>query len=326
MQAPPPEAILMELGTAYWLSRAIATAARFDLADAVKDGPKSAAEIASERGLHADNTFRLLRALAAYGIFEQHPDGRFASNAIAATFEKGAPMYAPMRSLVGGDHWAAWGNLEHGIRTGENPFDAHFGMDCWKYYAQHPEVQAEFDAAMTGYSNSVLPAILEAYDFSRFTHILDIAGGHGAVLNAILDAAPNAQGTLFDQPHVVEKASVKRAAKVGGSFFDEVPAGGDCYVMKFILHDWKDADCLRILATVRRAIAPNGKLVLLETVLLPPNQRDWGKLLDLNMLAIPGGRERDEVEWRALLAAGGFRLDRVVPTKSPVSVIESSPI
>jgi len=324
-QTPPPEAQIFEMATAYWLSRAISAAARFDLADSVAAGPKSATQIAEERGLHPDNTLRLLRALAAYGIFEQKPDGTFAATALSNTFVQDGPMYAPLRSLVGGDHWAAWGNLEHGIKTGENPFDAHFGMDCWKYYAEHPQVQAEFDAAMTGFSNSLLPAILEAYDFSGYSHIVDIAGGHGAVLEAILESAPNARGTLFDQPHVVEKATVKRAAKVGGSFFEAVPEGADAYVMKFILHDWKDADCLRILATIRRAIAPKGKLILLETVLAPPNQPDWGKLLDLNMLAIPGGRERDADEWRTLLARGGFDLKRVVPTKSPISAIESVP-
>jgi len=206
-------------------------------------------------------------------------------------------------------------------------------MSNWEYRARYPEASPIFDRAMTGLSHGVAGGILKAFDFSRFECVVDVSGGQGALLAAILSKHSSIRGVLFDQPHVVAGAEqVLRAAGVadrcqvvGGNFFEAVPDGGDAYVMKHILHDWEDEQATVILRTCRRAMGPNGELLVIERQIAPPNQGAEGKFADLNMLVGPGGRERTRDEWAALFAAGGYRLMRVTPADVRVSILEGAP-
>jgi len=326
---------LQRLITGYQVSQALHVAATLGIADRLGDGPQSCEDLAAAAGAHAPTLYRLLRALAAVGVFREEPDRRFALTPLGAGLRADAPQpVGPMAVFVGQPYyWQAWGHLLHSVRTGENAFRALNGISVWEYRARHPEAGAGFDAAMTAGSRRVAGAVAAAYDFGARRCVVDVAGGQGALLAAILSRHPHLRGVLFDQPHVVAGAApVLRAAGVegrcevvGGDFFtSELPAG-DAYVLKAILHDWEDAPATALLRNCRRTLAADGRLLLVERVLAPPNEGAAGKLSDLNMLVSPGGQERSEAEWAALLDAGGFRLAGVTPTAAGVSVIEAAP-
>jgi len=232
---------------------------------------------------------------------------------------------------LGEEHYPAWGDLMHSVRTGEIAFDHHFGMPVWEFFERHPENAATFNDAMTGMTNAVTGAVMESYDFSAFRKVVDVGGGHGSLLASVLSANPRAIGVLFDAPSVIagarelEGAGVAdRCEKVAGDFFQSVPQGGDAYLLKWILHDWDDERSVAILTNCRRAMAEDGKVLLIEAVLPPGNDPHFGKLIDLNMLVMTGGRERTEEGYRRMLEASGLRLTRVVPTPSPMSVVEAA--
>jgi hypothetical protein len=230
--------------------------------------------------------------------------------------------------------WHSWGELLHSVRTGENAFRHLHGTDVWEYRSTRPELAAGFDAAMTALTRHVDRALLDAYDFGRFGTIVDVGGNRGALLAAILREHPDARGVLFDQGHVVagapallEAAGVADRVRIeAGSFFDAVPEGGDAYLLKSIVHDWEDAEAEAILRVVRRAMAPEGTLLVLERVLAPPNEGPDGKFSDLNMLVMPGGRERTLDEYAALFARAGFELVRELPSAAGTSVVEGRPV
>jgi hypothetical protein len=223
-------------------------------------------------------------------------------------------------------HWQAWGALLHGVRTGESPFYSVHGTDPWDYRAGHPEESAIFDAAMTDIMRRANAHLLAAYDFGRFGTVVDVGGGRGAFLGAVLEANPAMRGILFDQPHVVAGAVVgERCEIVGGSFFDAVPQGADAYLLKAVLHDWEDDDALAILARCRAAIPADGALLVVERDLGAPNENPDAKLSDLNMMIGPGGRERTRDEFARLFAAGGFDLESTTPSAIGLSVFEGRP-
>jgi hypothetical protein len=238
-----------------------------------------------------------------------------------------------MTSVIGAEHYDAWGAAEHSIRTGEIAFDHVHRMPVWKFFQANPGNAQDFDQAMTDFTRAIYPAVLKAYDFGQFGRIMDVGGGHGSLLTAILTLHPKVRGTVFDQPYVAAGAArhfgasklSDRADAIGGDFFESIPAGGDAYTMKFIIHDWDDLQSIRILGNIRKAIAPTGKLLLLETVLPEGNEPHFARFMDLNMLVMTGGRERTEREYAELLRKGGFHLARVVPTESVISVIEAVP-
>lgn len=218
----------------------------------------------------------------------------------------------------------------HSVRTGQSATEHVFGMPDFEYMKLHPEEAKLFNDAMRSHSSAVIPAILEAYDFGQFGTIADIAGGQGHLLAAVLSRHPNAKGILFDLPHAIDDARrvglLNGQAKfVAGDFFDAVPEGAHAYMLKNIIHDWHDDKAGKILASCRRAIAPTGKLLIMEMILPGINEPGYAKLLDLVMLAFPGGQERTTDEYSVLLANAGFRLARVVPTRSPISIIEAVP-
>jgi ubiquinone/menaquinone biosynthesis C-methylase UbiE len=233
-------------------------------------------------------------------------------------------------SELGEDHYDAWRDVLHSVTTGEIAFDHHFGMPVWQYYSENPEAGQTFNQSMTGITRSVEEAVIGSYDFSRFRTVVDVGGGHGSFLASILKVNPTANGVVFDAPQVVEGGPDRiraqglegRCEAVGGDFFDSVPAGGDLYTLKWIIHDWDDARSVAILKNCHRAMSPGGRLLVVDAVISPRNEPSMNKFMDLNMLVMTGGRERTQEEFRDLLASAGFRLSRVIATPSPFSVIE----
>ena len=228
-------------------------------------------------------------------------------------------------------HLQIYADALHSVMTGQPAVEKTFGVRVFEYFPRNPELSEVFNNAMTNFSAFVVPAALEAYDFSGVDSIVDVAGGHGQVLMSILKRYPQMTGVLFDLDHVIAGAGPRilesgldgRIRTESGDFFKAVPAGADAYVMKHIIHDWDDEKARAILRSIRAAMKPSGRVVLLESVLTPSNQPDFGKLLDLEMMLLPGGRERSEAEFRRLFASAGFELTRIVPTSSPLSVIEA---
>jgi SAM-dependent methyltransferase len=221
-------------------------------------------------------------------------------------------------------HWEVWGKILYSVRTGKTAWAQMHGDDVFEYFERNPEAGAIFNRAMSSFSGLATKAVVEAYDFSDIETLIDIAGGHGRLLAGVLEAYPSMRGVLFDLPHVIEGARrVSRCEYVSGDFFASVPSGGDAYIMKHIIHDWDDDRALKILRNIREAMNPDGRVLLVEAVIASGNNQDFGKLLDLEMLVSPGGKERTATEYEELFTRAGLRLTRIVPTQSPYSVIEA---
>jgi hypothetical protein len=323
-----PTVTLRRLTNGYQVTQAIHVAATLGIADLLRDGPRESEALARETASHGPSLHRVLRALASVGVLHEGDDGRFALTAVGECLRSDAaePVGAWAAFVGRSYHWQAWGALLHGVRTGESPFQAVHGTDTWAYREAHPEESAIFDAAMTDIMRRANAHLLAAYDFARFTTVVDVGGGRGAFLGAVLEANPQMRGILFDQPHVVDGAVVAdRCEVVGGSFFDEVPEGADAYLLKAVLHDWEDDDALRILRRCRAAIPAHGALLVVERDLGAPNENADAKLSDLNMLVGVGGRERTGDEFADLLARGGFALQSGTPSAIGLTVFEAHP-
>jgi ubiquinone/menaquinone biosynthesis C-methylase UbiE len=324
---------MLQMITNFWVTRTIYAAAKLGLADLVKDGAKSAEELAAATGAHAPSLYRLLRALASVGIFVEDDQKRFAQTPLSETLRSDTPGSLRAMAMVelGQEHFPAWGNLMHSVMTGEIAFDNLFKQNAWEYYAQNPEDASNFNTSMKGLTEMVNAAVLASYDFSGFGKVVDVAGGTGRLISSILCVNSEARGELFDLPHVIAEAGpllsaagVKdRCETTTGDFFKSVPEGGDAYVMKWIIHDWDDEKSIVILKNIHRAMNKDGKLLLIEMVVPEGNQPDLSKFMDLNMMVMTGGCERTESEFSALLSAAGFKLNRVVRTSSPVCVVEA---
>jgi hypothetical protein len=333
---PSPQQSMLELACGYWLSQLVFVAAKLGVADELKRGPATADALAKRLGVHAPSLFRVLRALASRGVFAETAPGRFKLTPLAATLCSDAP--ASLRDFVAmiaeGYNWSAWGELLPGVRTGERPFDRAHGMPTFEWLMRHPEDERIFSAAIASISGTENAAVARAYDFRGVGTLVDVGGAHGHLLATILARHRHLRGILFDQPQVVEAAArsgyfaaphvAERCEVQGGSFFDAVPPGADAYIMKYIVHDWDDERSVHILRNCRAAMAPGGRVLLVEHVIEPGNRPDFGKLLDINMLVVaPGGQERTRDEFGALLARAGLRLRRIVPTASRMKVIEA---
>jgi hypothetical protein len=312
-------------------AQAIHAAVQFRIPDLLATGPKTAVELASECGAHAPTLDRLLRALTSLDMFRQTPDRRYANTPLTEILrtDQTQSLSAVARFLPAPYLWAAMGGLPESVRTGEPAFNRAFGQSFFDYLASHPQEAAAFNQVMTLEIAWISPAILRAYDFSRFKTLVDVGGGQGAFMRDILVATPALRGILFDQPQVVADAEkilsgeiAKRATIAAGSFFDHVPEGGDAYILKRIIHDWMDDDAAKILRNVRRAITPGGTLLLIDA--LVDSQTHPAGLADLMMLVL-GGCERTEAQFRALLKSAGFSLTRIVPAGA-YSLIEGQPV
>jgi hypothetical protein len=330
----PGNAAILETLTGAWVSRAIYAAAELGIPDALAAGPLSAQAIAAKVGANTDAVLRLMRMLAGKGIFAEHTDGRFALNSISDALRSDVPGSVRGLALFFGHprHWEHWGHLPYSVRTGAPAADDLRGKPFFDYLDEDAEYASAFNAGMTSVSNIELGPVLAAYDFARFPTIVDVGGGHGRLLSAVLQRAPRSRGVLYDMESVVADAPAfltaagvaDRCEIAGGSFFDSVPAGGDAYMLKHIIHDWDDATASQILANVRRAIPPTGKLLLLEWVVPDDGRDSFAKLLDLEMLVNGTGRERTRAQYDALLRKSGFALRRIVETGGS-AVIEADP-
>jgi SAM-dependent methyltransferase len=334
--APEPGELLGQLIFGKCVSMALSVAAKLRIADKLTDGPKSAAQLATETGTHGPTLYRVLRALAGLGVFSESAEGTFSLTPVGELLRSGVPgSMRGMADFVGSEwSWEAWGDLMYSVRTGKTAFDHVFGKPCFEYLTEHPDESEVFNEAMTGFSSMVAPAITEAYDFSKFGTIVDVGGGHGRLLATILKANPGVRGVVFDAPHVAAGAHeairaaglADRCRAEGGNFFESVTPGGDAYMMMHIIHDWPDDKAATILKHCRKGVKPGGKLLVVDSVIAPPNVPDMAKVMDLEMLVLPSGLERTEAEFAQLFAKSGWRLSRVVPTKSPKSIIEGVPV
>lgn len=327
MSDPNLQEQLARLVSGYWYTQTISVAARLGIAEHLRDGPRSAQELAEATATNPRALYRLLRALASIGIFAEER-GRFVLTPLAQCLLD--PSTKAMATMRGEFQYQAWGELLYSIQTGKPAFDRVFGKPIFDYFSEHPETGKLFDQAMTGVHGRETEAMLEAYDFSGIRTLADIGGGNGSVIAAILRGYPAMQGILFDLPGVVERARASiessglasRCQALAGSFFETVPAGADAYLMRHIIHDWDDDRCLAILRHCRRAMGQGGKLLVVEGVVPPGNDPAVSKFFDLAMMVLPGGMERTEQEYRRLFESAGFRLTRIVPTRTWVSVLE----
>lgn len=320
--------------TGYWVSQMIFVAAKLGIADVLAKGPKTPAAVAEQVGAHAPFVHRLLRTLASLGVFAEAPNGRFRLTPAGATLRSGVPGslrdFAMM--IIDDYNWAGWGALLHGVQTGTVAFDHVHGQRFFDYLVTHPEKEKRFAASMASISGAENDAVARAYGFGRFGRLVDVGGAHGHLLATILRRHRKLRGVLYDQPQVVAGAAASgflagvddRVEVAGGDFFTAVPVGADAYLMKYILHDWDDARCGTLLTLCRDAMSPGGRVLVLENVIEPGNRPSWGKLLDMNMLALLTGKERTKTEFRDLFARAGLQLRRVVPTASPISILEAA--
>ncbi|HEY8205240.1 MAG TPA: methyltransferase [Pyrinomonadaceae bacterium] len=328
----PPPLQMLQLISGFWISRCVYIAAKLGIPDLLKAGPKTAEELSTACGAHAPSLFRVLRALAAVDVLRQSSDNRFGNTPLSDTLRSDAlgSLRAFAMTELGEEHYPAWGELLHSVRTGEIAFDKAFGEPVWEFFAKSPENAKIFNDAMSGMTAQAEAALHAAYDFAGINTIVDVGGGHGGLITSILKKNPRMRGILFDSPQVIEGAKSKlaesgvadRCEPVGGDFFQSVPSGGDAIIMKWIIHDWNDEQSITIMKNCHRALPENGKLILVEAVVPPGDEMHFAKFIDLNMLVMTGGRERTAEEFGRLYEAAGFRLTRVVPTESPFSVIE----
>lgn len=330
-EIPAPLAML-QLISGFWISRCVYVIAKLGIADLLKDGPRTAEDLAAATKTDAPSLFRLLRALAAVDVLTHNEDGRFGNTPVSETlrFDIAGSLRSFAMTELGEEHYPAWGELLHSVRTGEIAFDRAFNMPIWEFFAKNPDNAKIFNDAMSGVTGQATEAMHAAYSFSGINTLVDVGGGHGALLTSILTRYPEMRGIVFDAPVVIEGARpVVQASGVsdrcqlaGGDFFQSVPEGGDAIIMKWIVHDWNDEQSITIMKNCHRALPENGKLILIEAVVPEGNEPHFSKFIDLNMLVMTGGRERTEEEFRRLYEASGFRLTRIVPTASPFSVIE----
>ena len=329
---PPPQAQLLQMLFGFMITRGVSAVAELNVPDALRDGPQSVSDLAKAVGAHEGSLRRVMRTLVSIGAFAEPEPGTYALTSVSELLRSDAAE--SMRDLAvlitAQSHWQPWGQFADTVRTGESSAQHAFGTDVFSWF-QRTENKAQcdlFNAAMTSFSSGTSLAVAETYDFSRFTKVVDIGGGHGFLLTTILSKAPAARGVLFDLPGAVEgadrEALGERIECVGGDFFEAVPQGGDCYTLKHIIHDWDDVHCRAILENIATAMVPTGSVLVVELVMPDGPEPHPAKFMDMNMLAMTeGGTERTKAEYVALFSATGLELVEIYPTHGPVSVIEA---
>lgn len=335
--APPAPQQLSRLMDGYLNTQLLYLAAVLGIADTLAAGPLTAAELGRAVGADPGALHRVLRGLAAEAVLEEHADGRFGLTPAGALLRDGVPGSVRGAVLARGDlYYRAAAGLLDAVRGGGSAFQQVNGREFFDHLADHPSEAAAFQGSMAARSTQEAADVVAVYDFGRFRHLVDVGGGQGILLAAILRAAPALQATLLDEPSVVEQAHPRLAAAgvldrcrvTGGDFFADVPAGGDCYLLSRVIHDWDDGAAQRILGRCRAAMPADGALLLVEAV-LPERAQDQPAAIrmDLHMLTLLSGRERTAAEYEALLASSGFALRRIVstPPAAGVSVIEAAP-
>jgi SAM-dependent methyltransferase len=330
----PPHVQLIQMATAYWVSRALYAAARLELADRIAGGSRTVADLAAQTGAHAPSLHRLLRALAGLGIVSEDEVCGFSLTDLGQALRAGAPgaAHATVLALAGDWWWRGWEHVLHAVATGKTGMERASGTTVFEYLAREPEEASYFNDAMIGFHGAEPDAVAAAYDFSGCDTVVDIGGGTGNLLAAILERHPHVRGVLAERPHVLsEAAALVESRGLNGriafepiDFFMSIPERGDVYLLSHVIHDWTEEQCLTILRNCRAVMKPDSRLLIIEMVLPAGNTPHPGKLLDLAMLVMPGGEERTAEEYAALLKKAGFEMMRVIPTASPVSIVEAS--
>jgi SAM-dependent methyltransferase len=326
---------LREMIMGFRMTQLLYVAAKLDLADHLASAPQNADRLARNVGADAPSLRRLLRALAATGLVVE-TDGAFELTAVGDLLRRDRPGSLHAVAALYGEEWLwrAYGRMLHSVQTGEPAFTRVHGVSFYDYLGRDPAAAAQFQQTMSEFSRLEADAIASAYDFSGQSTLVDIGGGQGALLARLLGAHEGLSGVLFDLPEVVpgaeevfSRAGVRsRATWVGGDFFTAVPRDGDLYLLKSVLHNWDDEAAARLLRCCHRAMRPHARLLVAERVVPADNAPSEAKLFDINMLVVLGGRERTEAEYRELLERSGFALSRVIPTSSPLTLIEARPL
>jgi hypothetical protein len=333
MNELPPHIKVLQILLGGWTSNTVIALAKLGVADHLTDGPKSASEIAAKIGAKPELLYRLMRATASLGILSEGTDGKFSQTPMSEFLRSDTKPSFRHVAMFNADEWHVhgWMNLAETIRTGERMVEQKFGP-IFEYFRSHPAESATFNGAMTDLSSVDGPAITAAYDFSGVKSLVDVGGGHGLLLATILQANPGINGTLYDLQQVIEGVAggptepVKdRVTFTAGNMFESVPVGADAYIMKYIIHDWPDDLCLKILKGCRAGVNPNGRLLVADHVIPAGNEFDMGKFADIEMMLFPGGKERTEKEFRDLFAAAGWKLNRIIPTESRACIVEGVP-
>jgi O-methyltransferase domain len=325
---------IYQMAGAHMASRLLYAAVRYDIPDRLAGGPRTSDELADDAGLHRTSLYRVLRALATMGVFAQE-GRRFSLTPVSEMLVSGHVSAARELVLTGSgpEAWDAWGQLPRAMETGEPAADLALGKPYFEYIAEHPDFEAMFGRCMTAVHGAEPTAVVAAYDFSGVGRLVDVGGGIGNMLSAILQANANASGVLFDSPAVVERARIAlgragvadRCEFVGGDFFEHVPEGGDTYVLSHVIHDWDDESAVAILSAVRRAMGAQANLLIVEAVVPESDEPHPSKVFDVNMLVFQHGGERTRSEYGELLGRAGLRPGRLVPTASMASVLEALP-
>lgn len=326
---------VMQLASGFSISAALHAVTRLDVPDLLARGPRTVSDLAAATGCSEDALFRVLRALTSVGVFAETESRRFALTATSEALRSDVPGSAKEMVLWLGNrfHFHVWAELSYSIKTGRPAVEHIYGKPAFEAMTDRPDVAQDFNAGMTCMSRQLAPAVLAAYDFSGIDTLMDVAGGHGFILCEILSSYPHMKGILFDMPSVVEDPRCAqcllnvnhRCRALAGNFFEHIPGGADAYYMQHIIHDWDDEPALKILGNCRQALQgqKQGKLLVVDCIIPPGSEPHFGKLLDLEMLLMPGGRERSEGEFRALFAKAGFEITRISPTRAAESVIEA---
>ena len=312
----------------------IAVAAQLGVADALRDTPRSPASLADELHVDADALRRLLRALARLGVFAETDDGRIAHTPLSEPLRRGAECSLhDVAQLYGAPWlWQAYGALLHSVRSGRSAFEHVHAQPFYGYLDAHPEAADQFNRAMSAFTAHEVAAIAAACELAGAATVIDVGGGHGALVAALLQRHPRLRSVVFERADVVDGARrtladaglAARSVCIAGNFFERVPEGGDVYLLKSVLHNWRDDDALRILRACRRALPPHARLLIAERVIAPGAAGAEAALFDINMMVTVGGQERSEAEYATLLAAAGLQLRRTTATASPLSVIEAA--
>jgi hypothetical protein len=331
----PPPVQMLKLAMGYWVSQACAEVARLGVADRLAGGARSSDDLAREVGANPDALYRLLRCCASVGVLTEQSGRRFALTPVGETLRSGGP--GSLRDFLIAEtapgHWLPWGRLHEAVMDGQPQTTATLGCDIFTFYGRNPDEAAPFNRAMANLSALVAGEVAAVFDFSPYTTVNDVGGGHGALLATILEKSPRARGVLLDLPHAIAEARplfadrglAPRCELVAGDFFQRVPTA-DVYLLKAVLHDWDDARATQILKTCRASAAPGAKVLIVEMVIPSDGASSFAQLMDLNMLVMLTGRERTAGEYGALLQAGGFRYDRLIPTHTPYAIIEATAI
>lgn len=333
-QQIPSEAMIMMLATGAFVSQAVYCAAHLGIADILAGGPRSADELAAETKTDPHSVYRLLRSLASVGAFTEVGDKTFANTPVSETLRVDSPTSQRDMVLMINDpeHVRVISNMLHSVQTGKPAWEHVHGVPVFEYFYEVNKPAGDvFNQAMTSFSRQTIPAILSAYDFSGAATIADIAGGVGHLLGAVLQKYPDAKGVLFEIPQVLENAPAMldsyrvadRVETVAGSFTEAIPVTADIYMLKHIIHDWYDDKNEKILRNIRDVMPDDARVLIIDAVIPPGNDPHPGKILDLEMLISPGGMERTAEEFESLLTKSGFKMTRIIPTQSPVSIVEA---